>query len=77
MDTREAYIATSGSAILYYDDYRIEKGTQTAGDGQEQQENAQVENQQAVVSPTTMLFYHQAIATGKQILSYANSSTRF
>ena len=53
---------------------RIEKAAQTAGDGQEKQENAQVETQQPVVSPTTMLFYHQAIATGKQIMSYAASN---
>ena len=53
---------------------RIEKGTETAGDGQEQQEKRQDEKKQPIASPTQMLFYHQAIATGKQILSYATSN---
>lgn len=53
---------------------RIERGVQTAGDGQEQQENLGKQNNQPIASPTQMLFYHQAIATGKQILSYATSN---
>lgn len=53
---------------------RIEKGVQTAGDGQEQQENKQSEKQQPIASPTAMLFYHQTINTAKQILGYATSN---
>lgn len=54
---------------------RIEKGTETAGDGKEQQEAKQEESKkQPVASPTAMLFYHQAIATGKQIVGYAASN---
>ena len=53
---------------------RIEKGSETAGDGQEKQENKTSDKSQPVASATQMLFYHQAIATGKQILSYATSN---
>lgn len=54
---------------------RIEKGTETAGDGREQQEAKREESKkQPVASPTTMLFYHQTIATGKQIVGYASSN---
>lgn len=54
---------------------RIEKGVETAGDGQEKQEaKVEEEKKQPVASPTAMLFYHQAIATGKQIISYAASN---
>ena len=52
---------------------RIEKGVETAGDGQERQETKQ-ESQQPVANPATMIFYHQAISTGKQILGYATSN---
>lgn len=54
---------------------RIERGVETAGDGREQQEAKQDESKkQPVASPTAMLFYHQAISTGKQIVSYAASN---
>lgn len=54
---------------------RIEKGVETAGDGQEKQEaKVEEEKKEPVASPTAMLFYHQAIATGKQIVGYATSN---
>lgn len=54
---------------------RIERGTETAGDGQEKQEAKREDSKkQPVASPTAMLFYHQAIATGKQIIGYAASN---
>lgn len=53
---------------------RIERGVETSGDGQERQEQAQQEQKQAVASPTQMIFYHQAISTGKQIVGYATSN---
>ena len=52
---------------------RIEKGVETAGDGQEQQEKKEKDSL-PTASPTTMLFYHQAISTGKQIIGYAASN---
>ena len=54
---------------------RIEKGTETAGDGKEQQEAKQDESKkQSVANPTAMLFYHQTVAMGKQIIGYAASN---
>lgn len=53
---------------------RIEKGKETAGDGRENQEAQSKDREQAVASPTQMLFYHQMIATGKQALSFATSN---
>lgn len=52
---------------------RIEKGVETAGDGQEQQEKKEKDSL-PTASPTAMLFYHQAISTGKQIIGYAASN---
>ena len=51
---------------------RIERGVQTAGDGQEIQENANKTSPKKIALVSA--FAHQTLNTGKQIISYSSSN---
>ena len=53
---------------------RIERGVQTAGDGQEQQEQKRVDNQGINKIAVTSAFAHTMINTTKQIVTYSLSN---